>query len=344
MPCSPLLLGQAHIKRFSHTRRVQTKKKHFVCQMFVICKCQTAVEHILHTYIYANVPSPRHFPVYLSADHPRMQSQFENVLSSFLARISSWPVPVQCGAFLVFKLGHGRKKCVGCSVSSFQLLHPNYETYFSWVCFPFHMEIWHLNIYLRQLVTFYSLYQRSCNGFGARYFWGFLQLPLKFQDVWRKTFVMLSLSLSLCSVFFIFISFGIILTVSPFVVECLDLFPHFSYSCKMFKLIGVSAQGRDGKWGKVVGWLLWAHSFINASGGSLFLLVCRFTLTECCLSFCFLCPFFHPPNFLQPPPSQHHFLCAPFCLVLSVVIGLGGRYKCFCKCIFKCNKIITQLV
>lgn len=25
-------------------------------------------------------------------------------------------------------------------------------------------------------------------------------------------------------------------------------------------------------------------------------------------------------------------------------LGLGGRYKCCCKCIFKCNEIITQLV
>lgn len=201
----------------------------------------------------------------------------------------------------------------------------NYETYFSCslsvglfllLFLPFHIEIWHLNIYLRQLVTFYSLYQATCNGFGLGV-WGFSvygALPLKFQSL-GENFCRLE-HFHIHKLWHNFDSFPCPCRV---MLECLDLFPHFSLAgrCSSWLEFPGVALGleNEAKWGR----LLWAHSFINASGGSLFLVVCRFALTDCCLSLCLSLGFsqFFPPT--VAPFCRRPF---PACL-LSLALGAG---------------------
>lgn len=220
----------------------------------------------------------------------------------------------------------------------------NYETYFSCslsvglfllLFLSCHTEIWHLNIYLRQLVTFYSLYQATCNGFGLGV-WGFSvygALPLKFQSL-GENFCRLE-HFHIHKLWHNFDSFPCPCRV---MLECLDLFPHFSLAgrCSSWLEFPGGCLG-FGKWGKVgetvVGSFIYQCFRWIIVLGRLQIRLDR--LLSVVVPFSWLFSVFptHCRSFLPPP-----FSC------LSVVIGLGGRYKCCCKCIFKCNKIITQLV
>jgi len=77
--------------------------------MFVICKCQTAVEHILHTYVYGSGTPPTfstNFPVYLSVDHLECKVSLEMFFQVFsphffvastksrVLRVLSWGIMV----------------------------------------------------------------------------------------------------------------------------------------------------------------------------------------------------------------------------------------------------------